>query len=161
MTAGASRAALSLGSNLGDREANLARARAALAHVGPAPEASPTASDGSRAAAASIEIVAASAERLTAPQGFSDQPDFLNQVLLVRTLLSPWELLEACLEVERALGRVRGPVRWGPRTIDVDVLAYDGLAIRDERLVVPHAALPLRPFFLEMMREVGAEELLP
>jgi 2-amino-4-hydroxy-6-hydroxymethyldihydropteridine diphosphokinase len=160
VTAGASRAALSLGSNLGDRQGNLARARAALARINPAPDASPSVSADS-GGAAPIEILAASAERRTAPQGITDQPDFLNQVLLVRTRLSPWELLEACLAVERDLGRVRGPVRWGPRTIDVDMLAYDGLAIRDERLVVPHAALPLRPFFLEMMREVGAEDLLP
>jgi 2-amino-4-hydroxy-6-hydroxymethyldihydropteridine diphosphokinase len=98
---------------------------------------------------------------VTAPQGITDQPDFLNQVLLVQTRLSPWELLDACLDVERELGRVRGPVRWGPRLIDVDILAYDGLAIRDERLTVPHAALPLRPFFREMLSEVGAEDLLP
>jgi 2-amino-4-hydroxy-6-hydroxymethyldihydropteridine diphosphokinase len=160
VTEGASRAALSLGSNLGDREENLARARVALARLHPASDASPAASAGP-GNTGSVEIVAASAERLTAPQGISDQPDFLNQVLLVRTLLSPWELLEACLAVERDLGRVRGPVRWGPRTIDVDVLAYDGLAIRDERLTVPHAALALRPFFLEMMREIDAEDLLP
>jgi 2-amino-4-hydroxy-6-hydroxymethyldihydropteridine diphosphokinase len=159
VTAGASRAALSLGSNLGDRAANLARARAALARVG-SPHATAPAGAGGEPEAA-IEIVAAGAERLTAPQGVTDQPDFLNQVLLVRTLLSPWELLDACLAVERELGRVRGPVRWGPRVIDVDVLAYDGLAVRDERLTVPHAALPLRPFFLDMLREVGAEDLLP
>ncbi|HEY7462600.1 MAG TPA: 2-amino-4-hydroxy-6-hydroxymethyldihydropteridine diphosphokinase [Gemmatimonadota bacterium] len=159
MSAGESRAALSLGSNLGDRELNLTRARAALeAYAGGGRDA-PGAAAG--AGAAAIEILAASAPRSTAPQGFTAQPDFLNQVLLVRTALSPWELLEACLEVERGLGRVRGPIRWGPRTIDVDVLAYDGLVVRDERLTLPHAALPLRPFFLEMMREIGAAELLP
>jgi 2-amino-4-hydroxy-6-hydroxymethyldihydropteridine diphosphokinase len=157
---------LSLGSNLGDRESNLAQARLALArYVPPGPggssEAAEYVSSPAGPAGPPIEILAASAERPTPPQGFTEQPDFLNQVLLVRTWLSPWELLEACLAVERQLGRVRGPVRWGPRTIDLDVLAYDGLVIRDERLVVPHAALPLRPFFLEMMREIGAEELLP
>jgi 2-amino-4-hydroxy-6-hydroxymethyldihydropteridine diphosphokinase len=167
VTAGASRAALSLGSNLGDRESNLAQARSALAAYVPAPRARSSDSAvepvGAPAGQADppIEILTASAERRTTPQGFSQQPDFLNQVLLVRTWLSPWDLLEACLAVERSLGRVRGPVRWGPRTIDLDVLAYDGLVIRDERLVVPHPALALRPFFLEMMREVGAQELLP
>jgi 2-amino-4-hydroxy-6-hydroxymethyldihydropteridine diphosphokinase len=143
LSGGRSLAALSLGSNLGDREAWLGRARDALA------------------ADPAIEVVARSAPRNTAPQGFTDQPDFLNQVVLVRTGLSPWELLDACLRVERELGRVRGPIRWGPRNIDVDILAYDGLTVRDERLTIPHAALPLRPFFLEMMREIGAEELLP
>lgn len=143
MSGGKSLAALSLGSNLGDRGAWLAKARRALA------------------AEPGIEVVAASAPRVTAPQGFTDQPDFLNQVLLVRTGLSPWELLDSCLRVERELGRVRGPVRWGPRTIDVDILAYDGLAVSDERLTIPHAALALRPFFLEMLREIGGEELLP
>lgn len=151
MIEGASDAALSLGSNLGDRAAHLARARAELAGYARA----------GHPGGAELEIVAASGERLTTPQGFAAQPDFLNQVLLVRTALSPWELLDACLEVERRLGRVRGPVRWGPRTIDVDILAYDGLALRDERLTLPHAALPLRPFFLEMLREIGAERLLP
>ncbi len=140
---GVSRAALSLGSNLGDSERLLERARAAFA------------------ADPRIELLAASRERRTRPQGVDDQPDFLNQVLLVGTDLSPWELLERCLRIETALGRVRGPVRWGPRTLDADVLAYDGLVVRDARLMIPHAALPLRPFFLEMLREVGAEDLLP
>jgi 2-amino-4-hydroxy-6-hydroxymethyldihydropteridine diphosphokinase len=137
------RAALSLGSNLGDPAANLARARERLAAV------------------PGLAIEAASPERRTAPQGVADQPDFLNQVLRVRTTLSPWELLDACLAVERELGRVRGPVRWGPRTIDVDILAYDGLVVAEDGLQIPHAALPLRPFFREMIREAGAEDLLP
>jgi 2-amino-4-hydroxy-6-hydroxymethyldihydropteridine diphosphokinase len=137
------RAALSLGSNLGDPAANLARARERLA------------------ATPGLVVETASPERRTAPQGVTDQPDFLNQVLRVRTTLSPWELLDACLAVERELGRVRGPVRWGPRLIDVDILAYDGLVVADDDLRIPHAALPLRPFFREMLREAGAEDLLP
>lgn len=140
---GASRAAVSLGSNLGESQRLLERARAALAGD------------------PRIELLAASRARRTPPQGVTDQPDFLNQVLLLGTDLSPWELLDRCLRVEASLGRVRGPVRWGPRTLDADVLAYDGLVVRDVRLTLPHAALPLRPFFLEMLREVGAEDLLP
>lgn len=140
---GASRAALSLGSNVGDSEQLLEGARAALE------------------AESSIELLAASAPRRTAPQGVTGQPDFLNQVLLIRTSLSPWELLDHCLAVEARFGRVRGPVRWGPRTLDVDILAYGGLAVRDGRLTLPHAALPLRPFFLDMLREVDAEDVLP
>ena len=143
MTGREARAALSLGSNMGDPEANLAGARERLAAV------------------AGLAIEAASPERRTPPQGVTDQPDFLNQVLRVRTTLSPWELLEACLAVERELGRVRGPVRWGPRTLDVDILAYDGLTLSEADLRIPHPALPLRPFFLEMLREAGAEDLLP
>jgi 2-amino-4-hydroxy-6-hydroxymethyldihydropteridine diphosphokinase len=138
----ASRAALSLGSNQGPREELLERAATALLEH------------------PRITLVAASPPRVTAPQGVTDQPDFLNQVVLIRTDLSPWELLETCLGVESDLGRVRGPVRWGPRTIDIDILAYDRLVVRDPRLTLPHPALPLRPFFNEMLREVGAEDLL-
>ena len=141
--AGASLAALSLGSNLGDRARWLVDARAALRAV------------------LALEVIAASAPRVTPPEGITDQPDFLNQVLLVRTTLSPWALLDACLDVERALGRVRGPLKGGPRTIDVDILAYDGLVVLDERLRIPHAALGRRPFFLDMLREIGAQGLLP
>lgn len=141
--ADASWAALSLGSNIEPRAEYLARARAALA------------------ADPELELVAESAPRLTPPQGYADQPEFLNQVLVVRTRLSPWELLRTCLRVEEDLGRVRGPIRWGPRTIDVDILAYDGLVVREPELRIPHEALPLRPFFSEMLREAGAEDLLP
>jgi 2-amino-4-hydroxy-6-hydroxymethyldihydropteridine diphosphokinase len=143
LSGGASRAALSLGSNVGARNELLARARAELA------------------ADPAIQLVAESAPRDTAPQGFTAQPDFLNQVLLVRTDLSPWELLRACLRVEEELGRVRGPLKWGPRNIDVDILGYGGLVLSERGLRIPHAALGLRPFFLEMMREIGAEDVLP
>ncbi|MBA2564535.1 MAG: 2-amino-4-hydroxy-6-hydroxymethyldihydropteridine diphosphokinase [Gemmatimonadetes bacterium] len=140
---GACRAALSLGSNLGDRAEHLAAARASL---GRDPR---------------IDVLSAGLPRLTAPQGIPDQPEFLNQVVLVRTTLSPWDLLDRCLSAERERGRQRGPVRWGPRTLDVDILAYEGLVICDERLQVPHSALPLRPFFRDMLADLGAEDLLP
>ena len=94
---------LGLGSNVGDREANLRRALAPLEGQG-------------------IEVLAASSIYETAPQGeVTDQPDFLNAVLRVATELGPEELLDACKRVERELGREAGGPRHGPRTIDVSL----------------------------------------
>lgn len=130
---------LGLGSNLGDRAATLGRARAALV------------------ATPGLCLAAASAVAETDPVDVIDQPDFLNQVLGVDTGLSPRELLEACLAVERALGRDRaGGVRRGPRTIDVDVLLYGGLAVDEPGLEIPHPRLAERPFLLDLCRQAGA-----
>ncbi|HET6361562.1 MAG TPA: 2-amino-4-hydroxy-6-hydroxymethyldihydropteridine diphosphokinase [Gemmatimonadota bacterium] len=135
------RAFLSLGSNLGDRVERLGAARAAL-----------IAREGLRLAALSPVIE-------TDPVDVTDQPRFLNQVLAVDTRLVPRALLDACLGVELGLGRDRsaGPRR-GPRTIDVDILLYDGLSIDESGLTVPHPRLAARPFFLELCRAAGAPE---
>lgn len=135
------RAFLSLGSNLGDRVERLGAARAAL-----------ISRDDIRLAAMSQVIE-------TDPVDVTDQPRFLNQVLAVDTPLAARGLLDACLDVERGMGRDRssGPRR-GPRTIDVDVLLYGGLAIEEPRLTVPHARLAERPFFLDLCRAAGAPE---
>ena len=133
------RAYVSLGANVGDRAANLGRARSAI-----------VAREGIRLAACSSVVE-------TAPVDVLDQPEFLNQVLALETSLEPRALLEACLAVERELGRDRasGPRR-GPRTIDLDVLLFEGRAIDEPGLSVPHGRLARRPFFLALLREVGA-----
>ena len=135
------RAFLSLGSNLGDRVERLGAARAALIARG------------------DLRLAAMSPVIETDPVDVTDQPHFLNQVLAVDTRLAPRGLLEACLGVERGLGRDRsaGPRR-GPRTIDVDVLLYDGLSVEEPGLTVPHPRLAARPFFLDLCRVAGAPD---
>src|SRR5262245_58115473 len=117
-------AVIGLGSNLGDRRDYLVRAARRIAELG--------------------DIVRTSAIYETRPVGIP-QPDFLNAALRVVTRSSPEELLERLLAVEESLGRVRRE-RWGPRVIDLDILWSPGIAVRSERLVVPHAELRTRPF---------------
>lgn len=135
------RAYLSLGSNLGDRAALLGEARERLIGTG------------------GLRLVSTSSAIETEPVDVVDQPDFVNQVVGVDTELEPRALLEACLAVERAMGRDRseGPPR-GPRTIDLDVLLYDGREIVEPGLIVPHPRLARRGFFLDLLREAGAPE---
>jgi 2-amino-4-hydroxy-6-hydroxymethyldihydropteridine diphosphokinase len=134
---------LGLGSNVGDRLGNLRAAREALGLRG-------------------VEVVAASSVYETVPQGeVRDQPDFLNACLAVETELGPEELLDACKDVERALGRAAGGVRHGPRPIDVDLLLLDGLEHRSERLTLPHPEILSRRFVLEPLLELDPELTLP
>jgi 2-amino-4-hydroxy-6-hydroxymethyldihydropteridine diphosphokinase len=134
---------LGLGSNEGDRLANLRAAREALARKG-------------------VEPVASSSVYETAPQGeVTDQPDFLNACLRIRTELEPEALLDVCKEVERELGRAAGGVRHGPRPIDVDVLLLDGREHSSDRLTLPHAEVTSRRFVLEPLLELDSELALP
>ena len=134
---------LGLGSNVGDRLANLRAARDALGEHG-------------------VEVLAASSVYETAPQGeVTDQPDFLNACLQVRTELGPEELLGANKAVERELGRAPGGVRHGPRPIDVDVLLLGDLEFHSERLALPHPEVTSRRFVLEPLLEVDPELALP
>jgi 2-amino-4-hydroxy-6-hydroxymethyldihydropteridine diphosphokinase len=134
---------LGLGSNEGDRLANLRAARAALERRG-------------------IEVSAASSVYETAPQGERlEQADFLNACLRVETELSPEELLHACKEVERELGRAPGGPRHGPRPIDVDLLLLDGIEHRSERLALPHPEVTSRRFVLEPLLELDRSLRLP
>ena len=134
---------LGLGSNQGDRLANLRGARDALGAHG-------------------VEVVASSSVYETAPQGeVLDQPDFLNAVLRVRTELEPEELLDAAKAVERELGREAGGVRHGPRPIDVDVLLLGDLELETERLALPHREVASRRFVLEPLLELDPELALP
>ena len=102
------RAYVGLGANLGDRETTLRRAVELLAEE------------------PGIEVAAVSTLRETDPVGLVDQPLFLNGAVAVETSLSPRELLDVLLRIEQALGRVRSGVRWGPRTVDLDVLGRPG-----------------------------------
>ncbi len=90
----------------------------------------------------------------TKPIGPIKQPNFLNAVARIQTLWGPIELLDRLLSLERQLGRVRKE-RWGPRTIDLDILLYGDRIIDHPRLRVPHPEIQNRPFWLEGLREVG------
>ena len=126
---------LGLGSNEGDRLANLRSARDSLSER--------------------LEVVGVSSVYETAPQGeLPDQPDFLNAVLAIETELGPLELLGACKEVERGLGRAPGGARHGPRSIDIDVLLLGEIRLQTERLTLPHPELAARRFVLEPLLEV-------
>lgn len=135
------RAFLSLGSNVGDRVERLGSARAALIARG------------------DLHLAALSPVVETVPVDVIDQPRFLNQVLAIDTRLEPRALLDACLAIELGMGRDRcaGPRR-GPRTIDIDLLLYDGRSFDAPGLTVPHPRLAARSFFLDLCRAVGAPE---
>lgn len=135
------RAFLGLGTNLGDRLENLQRAADLLA------------------ATPGIVVVRSSRIYETAPIG-PPQPDFLNAVVEVDTTLEPDDLLAACAAVERELHRVRR-VHWGPRTIDVDLLAYDDRVIETDELVVPHPRMHERAFVLVPLLELAEDPPLP
>lgn len=136
------RAFLGLGSNRGDRLAMLRQAAARLR------------------ALPGVRILRASSVYETAPLGLTDQPWFLNQVLEVETTLDPHHLLAAVQEVEVSLGR-RREVRWGPRTIDIDILLYADVTLRSPRLVLPHPALAHRRFVLMPLAELDPLLRLP
>lgn len=134
---------LGLGSNEGDRLANLEAARSALPGHG-------------------VEVEASSSVYETAPQGeVTDQPDFLNACLRIRTELEPAALLDACKQVERELGRAPGGVRHGPRPIDVDLLLLGDREETSERLTLPHAEVTSRRFVLEPLLELDPRLALP
>jgi 2-amino-4-hydroxy-6-hydroxymethyldihydropteridine diphosphokinase len=139
MVAAAERAYVALGSNLGDRAGHLAAAREALAKL---PD---------------TEVVAASAVEETAPLAGMPQPPYLNQMVLLETRLTPRQLLDACHEIERARGRVRGE-RWGARTLDVDIVRYGRRRVTEPDLIIPHPELPNRDFWLRELAELQAHE---
>lgn len=100
----------------------------------------------------------------TEPRGGPPQPRFVNAVLSVETGLSPQELLRVVQEVEKALGRERSvgnEERWGPRTIDIDILLYDNRIIEDEDLKIPHPMMHLRRFVLEPLSDISPESVHP
>jgi 2-amino-4-hydroxy-6-hydroxymethyldihydropteridine diphosphokinase len=92
----------------------------------------------------------------TAPVGFTDQPPFLNMTLRARTEMDPWETLLACQAAEANRNRER-VLRWGPRTLDIDILLYDHLILRDERLTLPHPRMKERSFVLIPLKEMDPE----
>ena len=135
------RAYLGIGSNIGDMALMLDRAVAGLAAT---PE---------------ISVRARSADYRTPPWGKTDQPWFLNGAVAIDTQLGPHDLLDACLLIERDLGRVREE-RWGPRLIDIDVLSYEGTSVSDERLVLPHRHVRERAFVLVPLAEIAPDLLI-
>jgi 2-amino-4-hydroxy-6-hydroxymethyldihydropteridine diphosphokinase len=137
------RAYIGLGANLGPLEDTLRRAVELL-----------EAEDG-------IEVVAVSSLRETDPVGVVEQPRFLNGAAAVETSLRPKELLDALLRIERALGRVRDGTRWGPRTVDLDLLLYAGDEVDEPGLRVPHPRLLERRFALEPLAELDPELEIP
>ncbi len=99
-------------------------------------------------------VIARSSLYRTAPVGYVDQAEFLNQVIAVRTTLEPHDLLDVTQNLERAAGRERG-ARWAPRTLDIDLLWYDGVRLDDDRLQLPHPRLADRRFVLEPLAELA------
>jgi 2-amino-4-hydroxy-6-hydroxymethyldihydropteridine diphosphokinase len=134
---------IGVGSNLGDRAATI---RAALDRLAAQPE---------------IELLAVSSLRETDPVGFLDQPRFLNGAAALRAELPPRELLDRMLEVERALGRVRDGARYGPRTIDLDLLLYGDAVVDEPGLEIPHPRLAERMFVLEPLVELNPDLEVP
>ena len=96
----------------------------------------------------------------TAPVGYLDQGDFLNMVVEVQTLLDPTALLEAIQEIEDKLGRTR-EIRFGPRTIDLDILLYNEEQISEPKLTIPHPAMHERAFVLVPLVEIASDYVLP
>ncbi|HTB25423.1 MAG TPA: 2-amino-4-hydroxy-6-hydroxymethyldihydropteridine diphosphokinase [Puia sp.] len=96
----------------------------------------------------------------TAPWGKTDQPDFLNQVILVDTKFSPEELLKAILSIEEKDGRKR-TVKNAPRTIDIDILFYNNLILEKPGLTIPHPRIAIRRFVLEPLNEISPEFIHP
>ncbi len=140
---GATTAFVAIGSNLGDREATIARALALL-------DATPH-----------LRVVGVATVRETAPVGVVDQPPFLNTAAWLETTLGPRELLDRLLAVERELGRVRTGERWGPRTLDLDLLLYGDDVLDEPGLTVPHPRLHERRFVLEPLSELAPDLVVP
>ncbi len=133
------RAYVALGSNLGDRAEHLAAARAALA------------------ALPRTRLAAESRVEETAPLAGMEQPAYLNQMVLLETGLEPRALLAACQAIEQSRGRVRGE-RWGPRTLDLDIVRYGHRRIADPDLIIPHPELSNRDFWMRELAELEAHE---
>ncbi len=131
---------LGLGTNLGDRAANLAAARQQLG--------------------AKLALIRASSVYETEPWGYREQPAFLNQALQAETDLSPQRLLRLLKRLERRLGRTR-TFRYGPRLIDIDILFYDRTVINSRRLQIPHPRLPERAFVLVPLAEIAPDFVHP
>jgi 2-amino-4-hydroxy-6-hydroxymethyldihydropteridine diphosphokinase len=134
---------LGLGSNVGDRRAMLQAAIEALWTHG-------------------VQVIAASSVYETEPVGeVLDQPDFLNAAVQIETALAPEELLDACKETERALGREPGGIRHGPRPVDVDVLLLGDREYSSERLTLPHREVTSRRFVIVPLLELDPRLALP
>lgn len=133
---------LGLGSNQGDRLEALSQAETRLDAV------------------PGIRVLRRSSVYETTPVGMTDQPRFLNRVLLIETSIEPHALLDAALQIERDLGRTRSR-RWGPRAIDIDILLYGEEAVSSDRLTIPHPEMAGRRFVLVPLLELAPDARLP
>ncbi|WP_332715380.1 2-amino-4-hydroxy-6-hydroxymethyldihydropteridine diphosphokinase [Pelagibacterium mangrovi] len=132
------RAVLALGANMGDPTRQIEQAIEAIADH---PQNS---------------LLKQSTVIVTPPWGKTDQAEFHNAAVLIETTLEPLELLDFCLATEAEIGRVRVE-KWGPRAIDIDVIAYDDLVLESERLTLPHPYAHERDFVLDPVREIAPE----
>ena len=132
---------IALGSNLGDKEANLRRALELLDERG-------------------VEVVTVSSFICTEPYGVTDQPQFLNAVCQVRTSLEPLALLHTLLGIEQEMGRVRLR-HWGERNIDLDLLLYEDVVMDTPELKLPHPDMQNRDFVLLPLAEIASEFIHP
>jgi 2-amino-4-hydroxy-6-hydroxymethyldihydropteridine diphosphokinase len=133
-------ALIALGGNVGDARTTLGKAVAAFC-------------DG-----AAVRLLARSSDYRTPPWGVEDQPPFINLCLAVATSLAPRELLARAIEVERAFGRDRANERrWGPRPLDIDLLAYDDVTLDGPDLILPHPRLFERAFVLVPLAEIAPD----
>ena len=132
---------IALGSNLGDKEANLRQALKMLLVKG-------------------LQIRSVSSFFKTEPYGVTDQPEFINAVACVKTDLAPEKLLKLLLDTELEMGRVRLR-HWGERNIDLDLLLSDDLIYYSEKLVLPHPDMQNRLFVLQPLSEIAADKIHP
>jgi 2-amino-4-hydroxy-6-hydroxymethyldihydropteridine diphosphokinase len=136
-------ALIALGGNVGNVRSTFGRAVAMLC-------------DG-----AAVRLLARSSDYRTPPWGVTDQPAFINAVIAVATTLPPHDLFARALKVERALGRDRrNERRWGPRTLDIDLLAYGDLVLNDADLTLPHPRLFERAFVLVPLAEIASDRVI-
>lgn len=127
---------LGLGSNLGDREANINRALVELVRT------------------AGCSLIKVSSLYETKPVGITEQPDFYNIAVAIETDLAPKELLRRLKEVERKAGREK-TFKWGPRVIDIDILLYDEISVAEDNLEIPHPEMQHRAFALTPLSEIA------
>jgi 2-amino-4-hydroxy-6-hydroxymethyldihydropteridine diphosphokinase len=130
---------VALGSNLGDRAGHLRRAREALASL------------------PHTQLLAASAIEETPPLAGMPQPSYLNQMVLLETTLEPRALLQACRDIEQREGRERAQ-RWGPRTLDLDIVRFGNRHVNEPDLIIPHPELANRDFWQRELAELNPHE---
>ncbi|EEQ79470.1 2-amino-4-hydroxy-6-hydroxymethyldihydropteridine diphosphokinase [Staphylococcus warneri] len=136
------KAYLGLGSNMGDRAHQLQQAIQIIDRF------------------QHIDVTSVSPIYETEPVGYTDQPQFLNLCIEIETTLKPQELLKRCLETEQALHRVR-KIRWGPRTLDVDILLYGNEIIEEDNLIIPHPRMVERAFVLIPLNDIASKHIEP
>lgn len=134
---------IGIGSNLGDPIAQAKQAIAALEAI------------------CETQLVSVSSLYASKPMGPTDQPDYVNAVAKIETTLEPLALLDALQHIEQHQGRVRKAERWGPRTLDLDILLIDDLTIEHSRLTVPHYGMREREFVLYPLAEITSQLTLP